>query len=47
MALLRMADAEAQICPVSARVALDRTGSLVLRLVPGLGGELIDPGAER
>jgi hypothetical protein len=47
MALLRMADAEAQICPISARAALDRTGSLVLRLVPGLGGELIDPGSER
>lgn len=45
VALLRMVDAERQICPVSARVALDRSGSLVLRLAPGVGGELIDPGA--
>jgi len=44
VALLRMADAEAQICPVSATVALDRTGSVVLRLTPGVGGEAIDPG---
>jgi (heptosyl)LPS beta-1,4-glucosyltransferase len=41
--LLRMADAEAQICPVTARVALDRAGALILRLVPGAAGEIIDP----
>jgi hypothetical protein len=44
LALLRMAEAEAQICPITARVALDRTGRLVLRLAPGVGGEVIDPG---
>jgi Glycosyl transferase family 2 len=44
LALLRMAEAEAQICPITARVALNRTGCLVLRLAPGVGGEVIDPG---
>ncbi len=44
LAMLRMAEAEAQICPITARVALNRTGSVVLRLAPGVGGEVIDPG---
>ena len=43
LALLALADAEAQICPVTARVALDRTGSLVLRMVPGVGGAPTGP----
>lgn len=40
LSLLRAADAEAQISPITRGIALDRVGSLVLRLVPGGVGEI-------
>ena len=44
LSLLRAADAEAQISPVTCGIALDRAGGRVLRLVPGGVGEIASPG---